>query len=427
MLAKMRPRELGNGMQAGHATAMNPHAPGPLDGIRVLDLTTVVVGPACTLRLAQYGAVVVKVETPDGDMMRSLGGPSPDGRHSGAYLHLNRGKRAVCLDLKQPAGRNALSRLVDRSDVVVANMRPEALARLALDATALRATRPGLIHCLITGFGPGGPYRGQPAYDSVVQGVSGVAGLFQRRDGAPAYVPLLLCDHVVGEIAAGAILAALVARSRTGLGSAIEVPMHETIAAFVLQEHMGPQSFEPPLGPAGDARTLDPGNAPIQTADGWISVTANTDAQVAAFLRAAGRADALTDPRFRSLADRMRNVEAWFALRNGALLDQTTAHWLQALAAADVPAMPCHSLETLLHDPHLKAVGLVAPDMHPTLGTVRAIRPTVLRDGVAAAPGPPAGPVGWDTAEVLAEAGMNRTEIAALLATGAAIDGCDQP
>ena len=390
-----------------------------LAGVRVLDLTSVIVGPACTLRLAQYGAEVIKVEAASGDMMRVLGGPSPDGRHSGGYLHFNRGKRNLCLDLKQPAALSALLRLVDRSDVLVSNMRPEALARLGLDAATLRATRPGLVHCLITGSGPG-PYRGQPAYDSVIQGASGLAGLFARRDGAPAYVPLLIADHVAGEIAAGAVLAALVERGRTGVGSAIEVPMLETMAAFVLQQHMGPASFDPPLGPPGDARTLHPGNAPMQTADGWISVTANTEAQVRAYLTAAGRADALDDPRFRTMADRIANAEAWFELRNGALRDRPTAHWLAAMAAADVPAMPCHGLDTLMDDPHLVAAGLVGTDEHPTLGRVRAMRGTVLRDGAVPEPGAPAGPTGWDTEAVLADAGFTPEEVAALLASGAA-------
>jgi crotonobetainyl-CoA:carnitine CoA-transferase CaiB-like acyl-CoA transferase len=397
-----------------------------LAGLVVLDLTTVVVGPSCTLRLAQYGASVVKVETAAGDMMRSLGGPSPDRRHSGAYLHLNADKRNACLNLRHAAGRAALLRLVERADVLVANMRPEALCRLSLDPATLRARQPALVHCVITGFGPG-PYRGQPAYDSVVQGVSGVAGLFAARNGAPAYVPLLLADHVVGEIAAGAILAALVQRGRTGAGSAIEVPMHETVAAFVLQEHMGRQSFDPPLGPPGDSRTLHPGNAPIATSDGWISVTANTDTQAAAFLRAVGRDDALNDARFGSVADRMANVEAWFALRNGALRTNTSAHWLRTLAEADVPAMPCHSLDSLMTDPHLQAAGLLGEGTHPTLGRVRTIRPTVLRDGQPGPAGPPAAPIGWDTVPVLSEAGFSAAEIADLVASGAAIDGTGPP
>ena len=196
--------------------------------------------------------------------------------------------------------------------------------------------------------------------------------------------------------------------------------MHETMAAFVLQEHLGPQSFTPPLGPPGDARTLDARNQPLRTRDGWISVTANTDAQAAAFLTVAGRADALADPRFATVADRIRNVGAWFDLRSTALLKRDTGEWLLALRAADVPAMPCHSLESLLEDPHLAAVDLLQPGVHPSEGVVRTIRPTVLRDGAAAAPGAPAWPLGWDTEAVLREAGLTRPEIGALVASGAA-------
>ncbi len=392
----------------------------PLDGIRVLDLTTVVVGPACTQRLADYGAVVVKVETREGDMLRRLGGRSRTGQHGGAFLHLNRGKRTVCLDLKTPDGLAALRRIAAGCDVFVSNMRPDALLRLGLDAETMRAADPGLVHCLITGFGAGGPYRGKPAYDSVVQGVSGVAGLAARRDGAPAYVPLLLCDHVSGEITAGAILAALFARGRGGVGSAIEVPMLETMAAFVLSEHMGGQSFEPPLGEAGDARQLDPNSRPLRTADGWLSLSANTDAQVAGFCRAAGRPDLLEDPRFASVASRLTHVRAWYAVRAEVVATRGTAEWLPLFAAADVPAMPCHTLETLMEDPHLRAVGLVVPGEHPTEGAIRMIRPTVVHDGECAPPGRPVGPIGHDTRAVLGEAGYTEGEIDALVRRGCA-------
>ncbi|MGC8477608.1 MAG: CoA transferase [Acetobacteraceae bacterium] len=179
--------------------------PRPLAGIRILDLTSVVVGPSCTLRLADYGAEVIKLEAPEGDVLRSLGGPSPSGRNSGKFLHFNRTKRNICLDLKRPEARAALLRVIDGCDVVVSNIRPDSLARLGLDAASLRATRPKLIHCTITGFGPDGPYRGRPAYDTVIQSVAGVASLAARRDGAPAFAPLLLCDHVVGEITAYAL------------------------------------------------------------------------------------------------------------------------------------------------------------------------------------------------------------------------------
>ena len=170
-----------------------------LAGIKVLDLTSVVVGPAATLRLMDLGAEIIKIEPPGGDLLRTLGGPSPSGQLSGKYLHFNRGKRSVCLDLKLPPAREALFAILAGCDVLVSNVRPEALARLGLDAASCRARQPGLVHCSITGFGPGGAYRGRPAYDSVLQGVSGIAGLALQRDGVPRFAPLLIADHVVGE------------------------------------------------------------------------------------------------------------------------------------------------------------------------------------------------------------------------------------
>ena len=391
-----------------------------LAGIRILDLTSVVVGPTCTLRLADYGAEVIKLESPEGDVLRTLGGPSPSGQHSGKYLAFNRNKRAICLDLKQPAARAAVLRILDHCDVLVSNIRPEALARLGLDAESTRTTRPRLIHCAITGFGPGGPYRGRPAYDTVIQSVGGVAGLFIRRDGVPRYVPLVMCDHVTGEITAGAIMAALFRRERTGEGASIEVPMQETIAAFVLKEHLGPASFSPPLGPPGDARILEPNNQLIETADGWMTVTANTDAQVRGFLTAIDRAELIEDPRFSSVAARFRNVGEWMALRRSALKGQPTAHWEAAFGAADVPAARCHTLETLVDDPHLAAVGLLRDQQHELEGPIRTIRPTILEDGAPADPGPPARPIGADTRAVLREAGYTTPEIDTLIVSGAA-------
>ncbi|MCR0980790.1 CaiB/BaiF CoA transferase family protein [Roseomonas populi] len=392
----------------------------PLRGIRVLDLTTVVVGPACTQRLADYGAEVIKVEMRGGDLLRSLGGRSPTGQHGGCYLHLNRKKRTVCLDLKAEAGRDALLAIAAGCDVLVTNMRPEALRRLGLDAARLRARLPRLVYCTITGFGPGGPYEGKPAYDSVVQGAAGIGGLFERRDGAPSYVPLLLCDHLVGEIAAGAVMSALFERERAGEGSAIEVPMHETMAAFVLAEHLGAQSFSPPIGAPGDVRLLDPNNRPMRTADGWISLTANTDAQVRAFFTVLGRPDLADDPRFVSVASRVRHVRHWYAERGRLVEERRTAELLELFAAADVPAMPCHSLESLLEDPHLNAVGLFRDVEHPTEGRVRSLRPTVLHDGAPAEAGRAASPVGYDTRAVLLEAGLPGEEIDRLMACGTA-------
>ncbi|MDB5856418.1 MAG: putative CoA-transferase, family 3 [Ramlibacter sp.] len=393
----------------------------PLKGVRVLDLTSVVVGPVCTWRLGQYGAEIVKVESPEGDLMRGLGGGSPTGQHSGAYLHLNRGKRNICLDLKKPGAREVMERLVASADVIVANMRPQALERLGLDAASIRARHPEKVYCLITGYGTDGPYAGQPTYDSVVQGATGMAGLTLQRDGTPTYVPMLICDHVAGEIAAGAILAAIVERKVNGKGCSIEVPMFETMAAFVLQEHLAQASFDPPVGPPGDLRLLSPYNKPVQTADGWISFTVNTDPQVRAFLKVTGRHDLLEDSRFNSVAARARYVKEWFEVRGAPLTHKTTAEWFELLRAADIAVQPCHTLDTLPHDRHLEAVGLISREQHPTEGTTAAIRSTIRFDSDYPSRRSPSQPRGWETQSVLREAGYAPGEIEALMTDGAAL------
>jgi crotonobetainyl-CoA:carnitine CoA-transferase CaiB-like acyl-CoA transferase len=393
----------------------------PLKGIRILDLTSVVVGPAATWRLSQYGAEIIKLESPDGDLMRGLGGLSPTGQHSGAYLHFNRNKRNICLDLKKPAARDVVARLVASADVVVANMRPQALERLGLDAVSIRSKHPDKVYCLITGYGSDGPYAGQPTYDSVVQGATGMAGLALARDGAPKYVPMLICDHVVGEIAAGAILAAVLQRQISGTGASIEIPMFETMAAFVLQEHLAQHSFDPPVGPIGDQRLLSPHNKPVQTADGWISFTINTDPQVRAFLKASGRHDLLDDARFATVGARAKFVAEWFAIRGAPLTAKTTAEWLAIFQAADIAAMPCHTLETLRHDPHLEAVGLVTFEQHPTEGRAATIRSSIRFDGNFPPTGTSAQPRGQDTRAILGELGYAPMEIDAMASSGAAL------
>lgn len=392
----------------------------PLNGVRVLDLTSVVVGPVCTWRLGQYGAEIVKIESPDGDLMRGLGGQSPTGQHSGTYLHLNRGKRNICLNLKQESARAIAAQLVASADVIVANMRPQALARLGLDAATIRAKHPEKIYCLITGYGTDGPYAGRPTYDSVVQAATGMAGLMQARDGEPAYMPMLICDHVAGEIAAGAILSALMAQRATGQGASLEVPMFETMAAFVLQEHLAQHSFDPPVGPPGDQRLLSPHNKPVRTADGWISFTVNTDPQVRAFLKATDRQHLLGDPRFASVAERARHVKEWFEVRGAPLTSRSTAEWLELLQGADIAVQPCHTLESLPKDPHLTAVGLIDYEQHPQEGRIASIRSSIRVDDAYLPRGESARAIGADTSTLLRELGYGDDAIDALLASGAA-------
>ena len=392
-----------------------------LAGIRVLDLTSVVVGPVCTWRLGQYGAEIIKVENPEGDLMRGLGGQSPTGQHSGAYLHLNRGKRNICLDLKKEGAMEVMNRLIESADVIVANMRPQALKKLGIDSETVRSKYPNKIYCLITGYGTDGPYAGIPTYDSVVQGATGMAGLFLQRDGQPNYVPMLICDHVAGEISAGAILAAIAERNVSGKGCSIEVPMFETMAAFVLQEHLAQQSFDPPVGPVGDQRLLSPHNKPVQTSDGWISFTVNTDPQVRAFLRVTERSDLLNDERFNSVAARATNVKEWFAIRGAPLTNKSTQDWLDLLQAADIAAQACHTLQTLPNDKHLKAVGLIQYEDHPTEGKTAVIRSSIKVDSAFLDLRETSQPKGWETQKLLEEMGYSADEVTALLAKGSAV------
>jgi crotonobetainyl-CoA:carnitine CoA-transferase CaiB-like acyl-CoA transferase len=336
---------------------------GPLAGIRVLDATGVIVGPTATLILAEQGADVIKVEPPEGDLMRKLGGKSrpADPAMPPKFLHFNRNKRSIVLDLKSPEGREVMLRLASRCDVFVSNMRPRALGSLGLTWEKLSAANARLVHCTIAGFGTGGPYDGAPAYDTIIQGLSGVAACLEQVIGEPRFAPFVLTDHIVGILAAQAICAALVARERSGEGQAIEVPMFENAAAFVLSEHLGQRTFEPG-GTMGDPRIMTPDARPLRTKDGYICVSANTDAQARGFFAAIGRPELKDDPRFRDVSARLANVADYFRLRAEAMLERGTAEWVELLRRHDVPAMPYHTLESLLDDPQLRGSGVLTKE-----------------------------------------------------------------
>ena len=279
---------------------------GPLEGVRVLDLTSVVVGPLATQILADHGAEVIKVETKAGDLIRVMNGKSVTPGMGAKFLHLNRNKRSIVLDLKQPAGYAALLKLVTRADVLVWNVRPAAMARLKLSYDDVRAVNPKVIYCGMFGFGQDGRYRDKPAYDTILQGAGGMAALHHRATGEPRYVPMVVVDKISGLIAAQMIAMALYRRAQTGEGCAIEIPMFENLVKFVLEEHLYLKTFEPPLGETGDPRLLDPLGKPIPTKDGWISISANTDEQAFAFFAAIGRPELKDDPRFASVQNALR-------------------------------------------------------------------------------------------------------------------------
>lgn len=393
---------------------------GPLAGVRVIDLTTVVVGPICTRTLGDQGADIIKVEAPDGDILRVLAAGSRSPKMSGKFINFNRNKRSIVLDIKHPAGLAALRRLIASADVFVSNVRPAALARAGLDHASLAPDNPRLVHCGIVAFGSGGRYANRPAYDPVIQSLSGVAGTFERATGTPRFVPMVLSDHITGLVAAQAIGFALYRRERTGMGEAIEVPMFETMAGFVATEHLGAATFDPPEGPAGDERLLNPDYRPLPTRDGFITVHPNTNAQAFAFFAAIGRAELASDPRFDTPLARTRNAADYFAVQVAALAERDTAEWLEVFAAADVPAARYNRIEDLLDDPHLLDVGFWRDEDHPTEGRLRRTKVTTRFGGGTNQHERSAPRLGQHTRAVLAETGMPATEIDAMLATGAA-------
>ncbi|WIW89487.1 CoA transferase [Sphingobium sp. V4] len=389
---------------------------GVLEGVRVVDLTSVVVGPVATMNLGDHGADVIKVESPDGDLLRRLGGMSRCGQLSPKFLHMNRNKRSIALDLKRPRARQALERLIASADICVSNMREAAMERLGLGRDALEAAYPRLIHCRLVGFGDGGRYAARPAYDGIIQGMGGMTAIFEEADGRPRFVPMTIADHVVGLVAVQQILYQLYRRERTGKGGTLSVPMFENLAAFVMSEHMGQLTFEPKRGEPGDRRVLDPGTQPIPTKDGYICISANTDHQAHALFRAIGRPELCEDPRFATVQARYANVSQYFSLRNAALGERTTQEWLDILGAADVPAGPSHSLMSLLDDPHLSDVSLFELREHPYEGMIRNIALPGRAADLARSDYLPPPLLGEHGREILSDAGLRPEEIDAMVA-----------
>jgi crotonobetainyl-CoA:carnitine CoA-transferase CaiB-like acyl-CoA transferase len=389
---------------------------GPLAGIRVLDLTTVQMGPWCTRILADLGADMIKVEAPEGDSNRYTGVPRHRGM-SGTFQHNARGKRSIAMDLKQPAAREALLRLVPTVDAFASNIRPQALARLGLDYEAVKQVNPSIVYLSMVGYGSGGRYAGRPAYDDLIQAASGVAMLMQRSTGQPRFIPMAAIDRIVGSAAANALLAGLLARARTGIGQRIEVPMFETMAQFVLSEHMQGRTFDPPTSPAGYPRTLSPHRRPYQTKDGFIAVLPYNDGQWRRFFAAIGKSHIVqTDPRFADIAARTANIDALYQMIGEELQHRTTDEWLELLQQNDIPCIRPNTLESLLEDPHLADIEFFRFEEHPSEGRIRTMRePSTWSENV-----PPTGRfaprLGQHTREVLTEAGYTPGEIDALIA-----------
>jgi len=393
---------------------------GPLQGIRVVDLSNMLMAPYATQILGDMGADVIKVEAPAGDPVRGIG---PQ-RHAGMgaiFLNANRSKRSIVLDLKQPAGLAAATDLLKGADVLVYNMRPQSMARLGLGYEQVAAVNPGIIYAGLFGYGQAGPYAAKPAFDDLIQGAVAVPWLSHAADGSePRYAPTAIVDRGVALWAVGQISAALYHRGRTGQGQRIDIPMFEMMASFVLGDHLSGHAFDPPAGAPGYARMLNPHRRPFPTKDGYLCVMIYTDRHWRAFFRALGReAEFERDARYRSMSTRTENIVALYRELAELLLTRTLAEWLELLEQADIPAMPLHSLESLLEDAHLRATGFFSYAEHPSEGRLRQMAYPSTWSATQPQPARPVPRLGEHSAEVLREIGYSDERIDELVRSGA--------
>ena len=390
---------------------MNEQSPkGPLAGVRILDLTSVIMGPFATHILADLGADVIKVESPQGDLLRKYL-PHRNSGMAGCFLHLHRNKRSICLDLKSPEGRAILDRLIHDADIFVHTMRPKTVERLGYSYARICSIKPDIIYCGAFGFGSGGPYSNKAAYDDLIQAGSGVAALCGDVQGEPAYVPTVICDKLAGQAIAYSVLAALFNRERGNGGQAIEVPMFETSVEFNFVEHFGGFAFEPPLSKPGFWRLLNKERKPYRTKDGYTCILPYSDKNWQDFYEFTGRSEFKGDMRFRRLSDRTLHIEILYRVIEEEALKRTTAEWVEFCDQVSIPCMPVLSLQELPDDPHIQAVGLFEIGDHPTEGRYRILRRPVSFRNAPFQITRHAPQLGEHTTEVLEEAGFSPDQI----------------
>lgn len=391
--------------------------PLPLSGLRVLDLTTVIAGPYTTQMLGDFGADVVKIEAPGGDMTRDIG-IAKNEKMTALFLGSNRNKRSIVLDLKREAARNALWRLIDGADMLVHNIRPQKMAKLGFDPDSVLKRNKKIVYGALLGYREDGPYGGMPAYDDVIQGQSGLAGTFQARDGEPVLMPTIVADKTAALLATNGLLAAVIRRLATGKGIYVETSMFEGLVGYTLLEHQDGSMFRPPLSGPGYPRALSPERRPHRTADGYLCLLAYTDDQWQRFWGLIDQPERARDPRFLSMRTRADNIDALYKIAGEALAMESTTTWLARLREAEIPAGPVNRLEDLRDDPHLQATGFFRSFQHPSEGSME-IPDTAFRFDRKPLPiRQPQPGLGEHGREILAEAGLSDSEIERALGDG---------
>ncbi len=392
----------------------------PLDGVTVVDCSQILAGPFCTMHLADMGANVIKVEKPrGGDDTRRMGPPFLGGE-SAAFLQLNRNKRSIVLDLRAERGKEILKSLARKADILIENGRPGAMNRLGLGYEDVHAVNPALVYCSISGFGLTGPYSRRPGFDLIAQGMSGLMSFNGFADGPPAKIGSPVADLNAGMFALSNILAAYVHRLRTGEGQHVDVSLLESGIAYTVWESAAYFATGDVPGPLGSGHRLLAPYEAFQTADGWVNIGAANQANWERLARAIGREDLLEDERFASNATRMENLPVVREEIGKTMASRTSEEWLPVLEEAGVPAGPIFDMADVWSNEHVRAREMDVVLDHPTAGEIHNIGVPVKLSRTPGQITTAAPTLGQHTEEILAEAGCDADEIAALIADGVA-------